>query len=178
MAGFEVTAYGRFCGDHRGSRGSKIRLSPECRMIRTRSIKSVRSQCTRWPTTWKGLQVLAPSLASVHASGRSRRRALRTTGVRVSSAIASGRLCSIFLLHSSSVSRSASSPATGRHRRRLLALGLGLLGFGFLADLGGGLFAGGLLAAEAGLGFGLALLAGAVGARVRALGLGAGGDGG
>src|SRR6266849_11032073 len=48
--------------------------------------------------TSKALQVFSPSFRDVHASGRSRRSALRAAGVRVRSDIVWDKLCSIMLL--------------------------------------------------------------------------------
>ena len=56
--------------------------SPCSRMIRARSIQSVRSPWIRWPTTSNGLHVWSPSWAAIQASGRSRSMAAMVSGVR------------------------------------------------------------------------------------------------
>src|SRR5690606_28873979 len=64
------------------SNGSNGRPSPWSRTIRTRASQSVFSPWMRWPTTSNGLQVSGPSSARTQSSGRPRRSASRTAGVR------------------------------------------------------------------------------------------------
>src|SRR5258708_30613255 len=77
------------------SKGPKVFTPPPLRMSLIRGPQSVFSPWTRWPSTWRGLKVPAPSSEFSQLSGSPSSNSRRAPGVCDSTAVASAMFTSI-----------------------------------------------------------------------------------